>query len=50
MVLVTVREDDGLEPILVLPQISHVGNDEIHAEELGVGEHDSHVDDDHRIA
>ena len=45
VVLVRVREQDRLDPIGVLPQVREVGQDEIDAGHVGVGEHDPAVDE-----
>ncbi len=46
VIFVAVGEDDGFYERAVLLEVSDVGNDEVHAEELGFGEHHSSVDDD----
>ena len=45
MVLVAVGEDDPLDPLRVLPQVGEVGEDEVDAGHVGVGEHDPAVDE-----
>src|SRR5580704_4764718 len=42
----SVSQDDGFYEGAVLLEVSDVGNDEVHAEEFGFGEHHSGVDDD----
>src|SRR5215208_991703 len=46
MVLVGVREHHALDPVGVLAQIREVGQDEIDAGHVGVGEHEPAVDDE----
>ena len=46
MVLVGVGEDDALDPVGVLPQVGEVGQDEVDAGHVGVGEHDPAVVDE----
>ena len=50
MVLVRVREDDPAHLRLVLAQVRDVGDDEVDAEHLLVGEHEAGVDDDDVVA
>src|SRR5439155_5523848 len=49
VILVTVREDERSGAALLL-QIGEVWNNAIDPEELGVGEHDTSIDDDRRLA
>src|SRR5262249_57619741 len=47
-ILVPVREDERLNPVpLQLPQVR---NDQVHAEQFRLGEHDAGVDEDRRLA
>src|SRR5271157_332153 len=46
VVLVGVRQDDGADPLAVLAQISDVRNHHVHAQQFGVGKHETAVDDD----
>ena len=46
VVLVGVREHHALDPVGVLPQIREVGQDEIDAGHVGIGEHQPAVDDE----
>ena len=46
MVLVAVGEDDALDPVGVLAQVREVGEDEVDAGHVGVGEHQPAVDDE----
>ncbi len=46
MVLVAVGEDDAVDPVLAVVQVGEFGQYEIHARHVGVGEHDSAVEDD----
>jgi hypothetical protein len=39
-------EDDGADVLLVLDEVGDVGDDDVDAEELGLGEHEAGVDDD----
>src|SRR5205814_2185914 len=45
VILVAVREDDGLDVADALPQRAEIRQDEIDAQHLGRGEHEPHVDD-----
>ncbi len=46
MVLVTVGQDDGIDPVGVLLQIGEVGQHEVDTGHVRVGEHDTDVEDD----
>src|SRR5947209_384218 len=46
VVFVAVGEDDGADVRAILDEIGEVGDDDVHAEELGFGEHEAGVDDD----
>ena len=46
MVLVAVGEDDALDAVGVLAQVGEVGEDEVDAGHVGVGEHQPAVDDE----
>ena len=49
VILVPVRQHErGGAPFLL--QVREIGNDPIHAEQFGIGEHDAGVDDDRRLA
>ncbi len=50
MIFVTVSENDSADTLTVLDEVRNVGNDDVHAEELGFGEHQSGVDDDDVVA
>jgi hypothetical protein len=39
-------EDDGADVLLVLDEVGDVGDDDVDAEELGLGEHEAGIDDD----
>ena len=45
MVLVRVRQHDALDSVGVLAQVREVGEDEVDAGHVGVGEHQAAVDD-----
>ena len=49
MVLVRVGEEDALDPVGVLAQVREVGEDEVDAGHVGVGEHDPAVDDEDAV-
>ena len=49
VVFVGVREEDRLDPIRVLAQVGEVGQDQIDAGHVGVGEHDPAVDEQDAI-
>ena len=46
VVLVRVGEEHGLDPVGVLAQVGEVGEHEVDARHVGVGEHDPAVDDE----
>ena len=46
VVLVPVGQDDAVDPVGPLPQIGELGQDQVHAGHVGVGEHDAAVEDD----
>ena len=46
VVFVAVGEDDGADVLLVLDEVGDVGDDDVDAEELGLGEHEAGIDDD----
>ena len=46
VVLVRMRNQEGLEHVLTLAQVGHVGHDEVDAEHLFVGEHQAAIDHD----
>ena len=46
MVLVAMGEDDGADMLPILSEVSDVGYDDVHAQELRFGEHQAGVDDD----
>ena len=50
MVLVTVRDDDAAQLVLVLHDVAEVRQDQVDARVVLVGEHDARVDDDHVVA
>ena len=50
VVLMRVREEDAAHLRLVVLQVGDVGDDEVDAEHLLVGEHQAGVDDDHVVA
>ncbi len=50
MVFMAVREHDGAHVLPILQQIADVGDDDVHAQQLRFGEHESGVDDDDVIA
>ena len=49
MVFVGVGEEHGFDPVRVVPQVGEVGEDEIDAGHVGVGEHDPAVDDEDAV-
>ena len=49
VVLVRVGEERGLDPVGVLAQVGEVGEDEVDARHLGLGEHDAAVDDEDAV-
>ena len=46
MVLVAVRQDDAAHMLLVFDKLSDVRNDNVNAKQLGLGKHQSGIDDD----
>jgi hypothetical protein len=50
VILVAVREDDAEQPVHVLGDVGVVAHDQVHPVELGLGELDARVDDDHVFA
>ena len=50
MILVAVGEDQRLDLPLAIFEISQVGNDQVHAELIGLGEHRTGVDNDSGIS
>ena len=46
VVLVTVGQDDAVDPVGPLPEVGELGQDQVHAGHVGVGEHDPAVEDD----
>ena len=46
MVLVAVGEHDAVHPVLALAQVGELGQDQVDAGHVGVGEHDPAVEDD----
>ena len=50
MVFVTVGDEEGLELVGVLLDITHVRNDEVDAEHFFFGKHEAAVDGDHVVA
>ena len=46
MIFVTVCEHDSAYVLAVLREVRNVGNDNVDAEQLGLGEHQSSIDDD----
>ena len=50
VVFVAVGEQNGAQTVLVLAQVSDIGNHDIHAQQLGVREHDAAIDHDHVVA
>jgi hypothetical protein len=46
VVLVAMREDDGADEGTVFDEVADVGNNDVDAEELFLGEHEAGVDDD----
>ena len=49
MVFVRVGEEHAVDPIGVLPQVREVGEDEVDARHVGVGEHEPAVDDEDAV-
>jgi len=50
VILVAMGENDGAHPLPVFDEIGNVGNYDVHAQQLGLGEHETRVDDDNVIA
>ena len=50
VILVAVGDDHAPEPVLIVDQIGKVGDDEIHAVHILVGEGHAAVNDDHILA
>ena len=50
VVLVRVRDEEGLDLLAALLEVGHVGHDEVDAEHLLVGEHQAAVDDHDLVA
>src|SRR3954469_10726622 len=46
VVFVAVRQDDAADFVAVLEQISDIGDNDVHAQQFGFGEHEAGVDDD----
>ena len=49
VVLVSVREDDATDLLFVLDQIGDIGDDDVHAKKLDLGEHQAGVDDENVV-
>ena len=50
MVLVSMSEHDGADPLPIFHEIGDVRNDDIHAQQLGFRKHHAGVNDDNVIA
>ena len=50
VVFVRVRQDDRADHVLVLLQVGDVRDDDVHAEQFLLGEHQAAVDDDDVVA
>ena len=50
VVFVAVSEQNGAKTVLVLAQVRDIGNHDVHAQQLGVREHDAAIDHDHVVA
>ncbi len=50
VVFMPVRQHDGAHVLPILQQIANVGDNDVHAQQLRFGEHESGVDDDDVIA
>ena len=50
MVLVRVREHDGLDHAFVLFQVGGVGNYDVHTQQFLLGEHQSRIDHNNFVA
>ena len=46
VVFVAMGEDDGADVLLVFDEVGDVGDDDVDAEEFGLGEHEAGIDDD----
>jgi hypothetical protein len=46
VVLVPVGQDDAVDPVGPLPEIGELGQDQVDAGHVGIGEHDAAVEDD----
>ena len=46
VVLVAMGEDDGADEVFILDEVGDVGDNDVDAEELGLGKHEAGVDDD----
>ncbi len=44
MVLVRVGEHNAADAVLVLEEVGKIGDHDVHAEHLGIGEHEARVD------
>ena len=47
VVFVRMRQQDGAQAFPVLPHVGEIRNNDVHAQQFGVREHDAAVDDDH---
>jgi hypothetical protein len=50
VVFVAVREHDAAHMLAILEQVRNVGNDDVDAQQLGLGEHQAGIDHDDVIA
>src|SRR5580692_5818644 len=50
LILVAMGENDSAHPLPVFDEIGNVRNHDVHAQQLGLGEHQTRVDDDDVIA
>src|SRR3954468_12045215 len=50
VIFVRVGEDDAANLLAILEQVSDVGNNDVHAQQFGFGEHEPGVDDDDLVS
>ena len=50
VVFMAVGQQDGAQVLPVLLEVGDVGNDDVHAEQFGLGEHHARIDQNHVVA
>lgn len=50
VIFVCVSEEDCLQARGILEEVGHIGNDDVHSEGRGIGEHHSAIEGDRRVA